>query len=180
MARKRERIFALVMAFAFLVTTVGVAGSVIWQIIQDNKAVTSDSKTPDTNSTSDNKTKLQGTTMQNFTPVATVDKLQVIDTTPGTGDEVKAGDTVTVDYTGAVAATGAIFQSSLDSGQPISFSLDGVIAGWRDGIPGMKVGGTRRLLIPAEQAYGANPPQGSGIPANAALVFDVTLHSIGK
>ncbi len=44
----------------------------------------------------------------------------------------------------------------------------------------MKVGGTRRLLIPAAQAYGANPPAGSGIPANADLVFDVTLHKIGS
>lgn len=177
MARKRERIFALVMAFAFLVTTVGVAASVIWQIIQDNKQASSTSQT-DTTSTS--QTKLEGTKMKDFTPVETVDTLQVTDLTPGTGEEVKAGDTVTVDYTGAVAATGVVFQSSLDSGRPVSFGLNGVIAGWTEGIPGMKVGGTRRLVIPAEKAYGANPPQGSGIPANAALVFDVTLHSIGK
>ena len=118
--------------------------------------------------------------MQNFTPVSSVTSLQTTDLTPGTGATVKAGDTVTVDYTGAVAATGVIFQSSLDSGQPVTFSLSQVIAGWTEGIPGMKVGGTRRLLIPASLAYGANPPSGSGIPANAALVFDVTLHSIGS
>ena len=118
--------------------------------------------------------------MQNFTPVDHIDSLQTIDTTPGTGQEVKAGDTVTVDYTGAVAATGVVFQSSLDTGQPVSFGLNGVIEGWTKGIPGMKVGGTRRLLIPAAQAYGANPPAGSGIPANADLVFDVTLHKIGS
>jgi FKBP-type peptidyl-prolyl cis-trans isomerase len=93
---------------------------------------------------------------------------------------VKAGDTVTVDYTGAVAATGVIFQSSKDTGQPVSFSLDGVIKGWTDGLPGMKVGGTRRLIIPAGQAYGANPPAGSGIPANAPLVFDITLYKVGS
>lgn len=118
--------------------------------------------------------------MQNFTPIAHIDKLQTIDTTVGTGAEVKAGDTVTVDYTGAVAATGVVFQSSLDSGQPVTFALSQVIQGWTEGIPGMKVGGTRRLLIPAALAYGANPPSGAGIPANADLVFDVTLHSIGK
>ncbi len=177
MARKRERIFALVMAAAFLITTVGVSASVIWQIVQDNK------KTNSNNTSSQNTAntkKLEGTKMQNFTPVATVDSLQTIDTTPGTGQEVKAGDTVTVDYTGAVAATGTVFQSSLDSGQPVSFGLDQVITGWKNGLVGMKVGGTRRLLIPADQAYGANPPSGSGIPANAALVFDVTLHSIGS
>src|SRR5205085_521848 len=98
-------------------------------------------------------------------------------TTPGTGDTVKPNATVTVDYTGAVASTGVIFQSSKDSGQPVSFPLSGVIKGWTQGIPGMKVGGTRRLLIPASLAYGATPPQGSGIPANADLVFDVTMHA---
>jgi FKBP-type peptidyl-prolyl cis-trans isomerase len=178
MARKRERVFALVMATAFLVTTVGVSASVIWQIVQDNKTNKS-SETQATTTNSETK-KLQGTNMENFTPTATVDTLQIIDTKPGTGDEVKAGDTVTVDYTGAVAATGVVFQSSLDTGQPVSFGLDQVIAGWRDGLVGMKVGGTRRLLIPAAQAYGATPPSGSGIPANAPLVFDVVLHSIGK
>lgn len=177
MARKRERIFALVMALAFLVTTVGVAGSVIWQIVQDNKTNKTDTNQLD--STSTNK-KLQGTKMKDFTPVASVETLQITDLTPGTGEEVKADDTVTVDYTGAVAATGEVFQSSLDTGQPVTFGLDGVIQGWSEGLVGMKVGGTRRLLIPAEKAYGANPPQGSGIPANAPLVFDVTLHSIGK
>jgi FKBP-type peptidyl-prolyl cis-trans isomerase len=109
-----------------------------------------------------------------------VSQLEAADTSPGTGAIVKAGDTVTVDYTGAVASTGIIFQSSKDSGQPVTFPLNQVIAGWSQGIPGMKVGGTRRLLIPANLAYGANPPAGSGIPANADLVFDVTLHSIGK
>jgi FKBP-type peptidyl-prolyl cis-trans isomerase len=124
--------------------------------------------------------KLQGTQLANFTPVASVPQLQQIDTTPGTGATVKAGDTVTVDYTGAVASTGKIFQSSKDTGQPVSFPLSQVIAGWSQGIPGMKVDGTRRLLIPAALAYGSQPPQGSGIPANADLVFDVTVHKIGK
>lgn len=124
--------------------------------------------------------KLQGTQLAGFTPVASVTELQKTDTTPGTGKEVKAGDTVTVDYTGAVASTGKIFQSSKDSGQPVPLSLSQVIAGWSQGIPGMKEGGTRRLLIPASLAYGANPPQGSDIPANADLVFDVTVHKVGN
>ena len=123
---------------------------------------------------------LQGTKLSGFTPVSQVDTLQKIDLEVGTGKEVKPGDTVTVDYTGALAADGTIFQSSLDTGQPVSFSLDGVIKGWTEGIPGMKEGGKRRLIIPAELAYGGNPPQGSGIPPNAALVFDVTLHSVGQ
>ena len=117
--------------------------------------------------------------LSNFTPVAKVSTLEKIDTVVGTGAEVKAGDTVSVHYTGAVAATGAIFQSSKDFGtEPVTFPLSGVIKGWTDGIPGMKIGGTRRLVIPAAMAYGANPPSGSGIPANADLVFDVELVAI--
>lgn len=117
--------------------------------------------------------------LPNFTIVAKTDSLKKIDLKVGTGQEVKAGDTVSVHYTGAVASTGEIFQSSKDFGtDPITFPLSGVIKGWTDGIPGMKIGGTRRLVIPAAQAYGANPPPGSGIPANADLVFDVELIAI--
>ncbi|MCX6753792.1 MAG: FKBP-type peptidyl-prolyl cis-trans isomerase [Candidatus Nomurabacteria bacterium] len=117
--------------------------------------------------------------LSNFTPVAKVSTLEKIDQVVGTGKEVQAGATVSVHYTGAVAATGAIFQSSKDFGtEPVTFPLSGVIKGWTDGIPGMKIGGTRRLVIPAAMAYGANPPSGSGIPANADLVFDVELVAI--
>lgn len=124
--------------------------------------------------------KLQETQLAGFTPMSSITQLQEIDTTPGTGATVKPGATITADYTGAVAATGIIFQSSKDTGQPATFPLSQVIAGWSQGIPGMKVGGTRRLLIPAALAYGSQPPQGSGIPANADLVFDVTVTKIDK
>jgi FKBP-type peptidyl-prolyl cis-trans isomerase len=117
--------------------------------------------------------------MNDFTPVDTVPELTTEDRVPGTGAEVQPGDTVTCHYTGAVAKTGAVFQTSHDFGDPISFPLSGVIAGWTEGVPGMKVGGTRRLLIPAAKAYGATPPHGSGIPANADLVFDIELVAIG-
>lgn len=116
--------------------------------------------------------------MDNFTPLDKVNELTKIDIKPGDGDEVQAGATITAHYTGAVAATGNVFQSSKDFGRPISFGLNQVIKGWTDGVPGMKVGGTRRLLIPADQAYGASPPPGSGIPVNADLVFDIELVQI--
>jgi FKBP-type peptidyl-prolyl cis-trans isomerase len=189
MTKLGGRVFAGFFAGLFIVTSSALTIGVIWQAVSDhnkNKNQPSQSeiqkalnqaKSKETNV---NPGKLQGTQLAGFTPVSHIDQLQKIDTTPGTGDEVKAGDTVTVDYTGAVAATGVIFQSSKDSGQPISFGLSQVIAGWSQGVPGMKVGGTRRLLIPAALAYGANPPQGSGIPANADLVFDITLHKIGQ
>lgn len=116
--------------------------------------------------------------LPDFTPTDSVPELTRIDTKEGSGPEVHPGASITAHYTGAVAATGKVFQSSKDFGRPISFGLDQVIRGWTDGVPGMKVGGTRRLLIPADQAYGASPPPGSGIPANAALVFDIELVSI--
>jgi FKBP-type peptidyl-prolyl cis-trans isomerase len=187
MARKRDRAFAAFGAILFLGTSSALTIAVILSSASNNKEDTSKSSasvsqaTPKKEDTKvDNSQKLEGTQLSGFAPVANIDKLQEIDSMPGTGAEVKAGDTVTVDYTGAVAATGKIFQSSLDAGQPISFGLDQVIAGWSQGVPGMQVGGTRRLLIPANLAYGASPPSGSGIPANADLVFDITLHKIGK
>lgn len=122
---------------------------------------------------------LQGSNLNNYEPVENVPELQIIDMQEGDGATVEPGATVTAHYTGAVAATGIIFQSSHDFGRAIPFGLNQVIKGWTDGVPGMKVGGTRRLVIPAEQAYGATPPLGSGIPANAALVFDIELVAVG-
>jgi FKBP-type peptidyl-prolyl cis-trans isomerase len=140
----------------------------------------SNSSSTNQSTTTQGGTKLEGTKLQDFIPVANVPQLEIADLAVGTGAAVKAGDTITVDYTGAIAATGIIFQSSLDTGQSVTLSLNQVITGWGNGLVGMKVGGTRRLLIPADQAYGANPPSGSGIPANAPVVFDITLHSIGQ
>jgi FKBP-type peptidyl-prolyl cis-trans isomerase len=118
--------------------------------------------------------------MQDFTPIESVPELKIEDRVAGIGDTVEAGATVTCHYTGAVARTGEVFQSSHDFGKAISFPLSGVIAGWTQGVPGMKVGGTRRLLIPAAMAYGSHPPYGSGIPADADLVFDIELVAIDK
>jgi peptidylprolyl isomerase len=72
----------------------------------------------------------------------------------GTGAEVAQGATVTVDYIGVACSTGVIFDSSYSRGQPAQFPLDQVIPGWTQGLPGMKVGGSRLLGIPAELAYG--------------------------
>ena len=95
----------------------------------------------------------------------------------GTGDVVKHGATITAHYTGALAKDGTIFQSSHDFGDPATFGLNQVIAGWTQGVPGMRVGGIRRLTIPAAQAYGAHSPA-PNIPANSDLVFDIELVAI--
>lgn len=120
---------------------------------------------------------LEGTKLANFTPVAKVTELQITDVTPGTGEEVQPGATITAHYTGALCKDGTIFQSSHDFGNPVTFGLDQVITGWTKGVPGMKVGGIRRLVIPAAQAYGEHSPA-PNIPANSDLVFDIELVGI--
>ncbi len=122
----------------------------------------------------------EGTKLHNFEPrTDAVIDLEIIDTDPGTGEEVRPGATITAHYTGALVKNGIIFQSSHDFGNAITFGLDQVIAGWTHGVPGMKVGGTRRLIIPAEQAYGAASPA-PNIPANSDLVFDIDLVAIPR
>lgn len=116
----------------------------------------------------------EGSNLANFIPLQSVPALQIIDITEGSGEIVPAGATITAHYTGALAATGVIFQSSHDFGQAITFPLNKVISGWTQGVPGMKVGGVRRLIIPAAQAYGTRSPSPS-IPANSDLVFDIEL-----
>jgi len=102
--------------------------------------------------------------------------LGVADLSVGSGAEAKAGDTLTVDYCGVGLGGKTVFDSSWASGQPATFALDGLIAGWQQGIPGMKVGGQRLLVIPGELAYG---DQGSGpIGPNETLAFVIQLESI--
>lgn len=81
--------------------------------------------------------------------------LDVIDVTVGEGTEATPGDTVLVHYVGVEFDSGEEFDSSWNRGEPIEFPLRGLIKGWQDGIPGMRVGGRRQLVIPPEQAYGA-------------------------
>jgi peptidylprolyl isomerase len=121
--------------------------------------------------------KLEGTKMAGFDPLPSVSELQIIDLVPGNGEVVPDGATITAHYTGALVNDGTIFQSSHDFGNPISFGLNQVIPGWTKGVPGMKVGGTRRLIIPAAMAYGASSPT-TNIPPNSDLVFDIELTKI--
>ncbi len=105
--------------------------------------------------------------------------LQVEDIKVGEGPAAKAGDNLTMQYVGAIYDTGKEFDASWDRGQPFKFQLGAgnVIKGWDQGIVGMKAGGRRKLIIPADLGYGAagSPPT---IPANATLVFIVDLISI--
>lgn len=107
-----------------------------------------------------------------------METLKIEDITVGSGKEAKAKDKVTVHYTGWLT-DGKKFDSSLDRGQPFSFTLGvgQVIQGWDQGFAGMKVGGKRKLTIPPHMGYGAHGAGGI-IPPNATLVFEVELISV--
>lgn len=124
-------------------------------------------------------TKYEGTKLQNFEPLDTVAELKSIDLEVGNGDTVQPGATITAHYTGALCKTGIIFQSSHDFGDAITFGLDQVIKGWTQGVPGMKIGGMRRLIIPSEMAYGS-VRAAANIPPNSDLVFDIELIAIPR
>ena len=117
--------------------------------------------------------------------ITTETGLQYEDTTPGTGAEAKAGAPVTVHYTGWLyndGVKGAKFDSSKDRNDPFAFDLGAgmVIRGWDEGVQGMKVGGSRRLTIPASLGYGARGVPGT-IPPNSPLIFEVELvEVVGK
>jgi FKBP-type peptidyl-prolyl cis-trans isomerase len=119
-------------------------------------------------------------------PVVTVPKncsgkqLATKDLVSGTGAVAQAGQSVTVNYVGVLCKTGTEFDSSWKRNQPFTTALTagGVIPGWVKGIPGMRVGGRRELIIPPSLAYGSkgSPPT---IPPNSTLVFVVDLLSVG-
>lgn len=187
-----RRFGTLALAGLFILTSVAFTVVLFWSQGQDNansdltpeqqqmiqQQLNQTQDTPD----SEGNNMLQGTKLDNFTAVdSAVTELQIIDLTEGSGDVVPEGATITAHYTGAIANTGEIFQSSKDMGEAIQFSLNGVIAGWTEGVPGMKVGGKRRLIIPADMAYGPAPAgyvfqQGS--TPQGDLVFDIELVSI--
>jgi peptidylprolyl isomerase len=113
--------------------------------------------------------------MDNVT--TTADGLQMQDLILGSGQEVKSGDTVTVNYLGTLQ-NGTKFDSSYDRNQPFTtqIGVGKVIQGWDEGIVGMKVGGKRKLIIPPSLGYGS---QAAGsIPPNSTLVFEVELLSV--
>lgn len=169
-----QRVAAFLLALLFLLTTVGAAGYVIYQLntedaglVNDTNDVTSQQEPPVQEDS------IVGQTIENFNPPYDISELRFDDIVVGEGEEVQPSDTVTINYTGALASDGTIFDSSV-GGEPATFPLDNLIVGWQEGIPGMKVGGVRRLYIPAAKGYG-EAGSGSSIPPNSDLIFDIEL-----
>lgn len=118
-------------------------------------------------------------TEENNVPMATQSaELKIEDIKVGTGEEVKSGDIVVMHYLGTLE-DGQKFDSSYDRGEPFQtqIGVGQVIKGWDEGVPGMKVGGKRKLIIPSDMAYGERGA-GGAIPPNATLIFEVELLEI--
>lgn len=186
LARRRRQRTVIMGSLAAVV----VVGALAWLILshRTTSPTSSHAANPTAQAcTTNERTGLNGTPAAAGGPPAVSGKLvtlaqclQYIDVKPGTGAAVKAGDTVTVNYTGWLT-DGTKFDSSLNSGRT-PFQVQNVgqaqlIQGWNIGLVGMKVGGERRLIIPPALGYGAqgSPPT---IPANATLIFDITVVSI--
>ncbi len=118
------------------------------------------------------------TRLESISTMQPITELKIEDTVVGTGAEVKPGDTVVMHYTGTLIS-GIKFDSSLDRGQPFEtqIGVGRVIQGWDKGVPGMKVGGKRKLYIPSSMAYGERGA-GGVIAPNSDLIFTVELLAI--
>jgi len=99
--------------------------------------------------------------------------LVIVDEIVGDGAEATAGHTVLAHYVGVAFSSGEEFDSSWNRGESIEFPLRGLIQGWQDGIPGMRVGGRRQLVIPPAQAYG--PAGGGHRLSGKTLIFVIDL-----
>ena len=172
MAKMRERAFAWVGIVVFSVSALSLTAAVIIQQVISSNA--SSSTTANTSCT-DSATEATVTAPSPYIPKSAVTTLQTIDLTPGTGQAAKDGDCLIVKYYGALASNGTEFDQNFNTSAGFAFTLGAgqVIKGWDEGLVGLKVGGTRLLVIPASLAYG---DQATGsIPANSPLVFFVKL-----
>jgi peptidylprolyl isomerase len=185
--RSRTGSAAAVLGAAVLIAGCGSGGSSTITVgnenTADNSLIKSTEKTSPTSTTSTTATAKTPTTGPlSKEPKVTVptgaapSKLETKDLIAGTGAEAKDGDTVTVNYVGVLYKGGKEFDASWKRNEPFSFTLGKgqVIAGWDQGVAGMKVGGRRELIIPAALGYGAKG-SGTSIPPNAPLVFVVDL-----
>lgn len=173
---KKQRFAWILLTVLFVVTALGVGVYAFWVNTHPNPDATTikcayGSQAPNQQPKDG---KVTGAKLADFKSPKKVDYLSCIDYKVGNGMAVNSlSATVTVQYVGALASNGVIFDNSFDRGQPLTIQLSGVIQGWGDGLQGMKAGGIRRLFIPSQYGYG--PQTQVGIPPNSDLVFDVKL-----
>lgn len=181
MREKRDRFFALFGAILFLVTASTLTILVIWQMTSNNKNDKKNSAA-DTSQAAcqDNQTEQTFDKPEVFKPTGDVTKVETTDLEAGTGAVIKTGDCIVTKYFGSLAADGTVFDENFTKPTGFAFNYDtgSVVPGFDEGLAGMKVGGTRRILIPSDKGYGA---QANGaIPANSDLVFVVKVLRIQK
>lgn len=169
-----QRVVILTLVVVFAVSSVGFSGVVIWQLIKGNDT---QSQIPADVQKQLEEQMAQQNALKELQ--AEGGEVESTDLTEGTGTEAVAGKKVTVNYVGTLKSDGSEFDSSYGRNQPFSFTLGGgqVIQGWDQGVVGMKVGGKRKLVIPADLAYGAQSPSDK-IPANSDLVFEIELLNV--
>lgn len=178
---KTVRGVSLFLALFFLASTIGTVFLIIKQTNDSSSLSDIQQKMAEQQSTQE-----ACTVAENVTSKATlgdplklsakVAELQIIDVSVGAGEEVRLDDCITVNYRLSLADGSIVAgNDTFSSGQPIAFQLSegGLIAGWVQGLPGTKVGGLRRLIIPAALAYGDRAS--GGVPANSDLIFDIEV-----
>jgi FKBP-type peptidyl-prolyl cis-trans isomerase len=179
-----QRVTSFILALIIFGSALVSAVFVVQQIRKEQKPADTATTTPsDTTTNTDQQpaetpkeNALKGKPLENFTPSTTrLSEVKIEDVTVGTGAEAVAASTVVAHYTGAQVTDGIVFESSKDSGKTFTSPLSNLIKGWQTGIPGMKVGGVRRLTIPAALAYGDDA--NSGRPYGD-LVFDIELFDV--
>ncbi len=173
MAKIRERAFAWVGIVIFTVSALSLTAAVIIQQVLSSNTTTAN--TTANTSCTDSATEATIPAPSPYIPKTAVTSLQTIDLTPGTGQAAQSGDCLIVKYYGSLASNGTEFDQDFNTTAGFAFTLGQgqVIKGWDEGLVGMKVGGTRLLVIPANLAYGSQAS--SSIPANSSLVFFVKL-----
>lgn len=183
---KRQRVFAAFGAVLFFVTASALTIAVVYDMVTgqsdtstNSTALTSDAATASTCETSASiETTVKLGAPDIYKPTADVTELETTDLVAGDGATAAAGDCLQVKYYGTLASDGTKFDDNFGVNTLFQFQLGAgqVISGWDQGLIGMKEGGTRRLVIPSDLAYGESG--GGSIPANADLVFVVRLESI--
>ncbi len=185
MPKLGQRIFAITMAAVFALTTVAFAGFVIYDISQSRKnqpAVEAQAGAEAKQAAcSDTSARETLPVPEPYIAPSAVATLESTDLEAGDGAEAKTGDCLVMKYYGSLASNGTMFDENFTKPTAFAFQLGQgmVIEGWDKGLVGMKVGATRRLVIPAAQAYG-DQARGEQIPANSDLVFVVKLLEIKK